>query len=67
AFAACMRPGEPHRPAFLICDTCHAVAEAPGTAVADAMLAAAGTVGFEIERMSLEAVGRCPACREARA
>ncbi|ANB33783.1 Fur family zinc uptake transcriptional regulator [Rhodovulum sulfidophilum] len=67
AFAACMRPGEPHRPAFLICDTCHAVAEAPGTAVADAMLAAAGTVGFEIERMSLEAVGRCPACRESRA
>lgn len=65
AFAACLRPGEPHRPAFLICDSCHSVAEAPGTAVADAMLGAAAEVGFEVERMSLEAVGRCPACRDA--
>ncbi|MBK1635489.1 transcriptional repressor [Rhodovulum adriaticum] len=65
AFAACLHPGEPHMPAFLICDRCHTLAEAPGTAVAEAMHQAAGAVGFAIDRMSIEATGLCPACQEA--
>lgn len=67
AFAACMHPGEAHVPAFLICSACNALAEAPGAEVARALRAAAGELGFEVERMSVEAVGLCPACRESAA
>lgn len=65
AFTACMHPGEPHRPVFLICTGCDQVAEAPGTAVAEAMTEAADAVGFRIDRMSIEAAGLCPACQSA--
>ena len=62
AFAACMRPGEAHVPAFFICTRCDSVAEAPLTEVSAAMGEAAREMGFEIERMNLEAAGICPAC-----
>jgi len=65
AFAACMHPGEAHRPAFFICTGCNRVAEAPGTGVADEMAKAAQEVGFEIARLSIEAAGLCPTCRAA--
>lgn len=64
AFTACMHPGEPHSPAFFICHACEQVEEAPGRPVRDAMDAAAEEVGFQIERVSIEAVGLCPACKE---
>jgi Fur family zinc uptake transcriptional regulator len=67
AFAACLHPGVAHVPAFLICQSCNAVAEAPGGAVAEALGAAADAAGFEVARVSVEAVGLCPACQEARA
>jgi Fur family zinc uptake transcriptional regulator len=62
AFTACMHPGESHAPAFLICRTCHAVAEAAGGAVAEALRASAVPLGFSIERVTVEALGLCPAC-----
>ncbi len=62
AFAACMHPGEAHAPAFLICRACDAVAEAPAGAVRSALDAEAARLGFTVERVSLEAVGLCPAC-----
>ena len=62
AFTACMHPGEAHAPAFLICRTCHAVAEAPALAVSAALQAAADTLHFTIERSTIEALGLCPAC-----
>ncbi|AXQ95191.1 transcriptional repressor [Cereibacter azotoformans] len=65
AFTACMHPGEAHAPAFLICSRCGAVAEAPAEPVRAALDAAAGQLGFVIERTNIEAVGLCPACREA--
>jgi len=65
AFAACMHPGAPHSPAFFICRVCDAVAEAPVTEVRDALDAAAGAIGFTIERVNLEAVGLCPTCTVA--
>lgn len=65
AFTACMHPGEAHAPAFLICRTCHAVAEAPGAAVAEALTGAAGAMGFTVERTTVEALGLCPACAPA--
>jgi Fur family zinc uptake transcriptional regulator len=63
AFTACMHVGQVHAPAFLICRACHAVAEAPAAAVADALTAAAATLHFTVERSTVEALGLCPACR----
>ncbi len=62
AFTACMHPGEVHAPAFLICRACHAVAEAPGRAVGEALDQAALAVGFVVERATVEAMGLCPGC-----
>lgn len=66
AFTACMHPGEAHAPAFLICRGCDAVAEAPAAPVRAALEAAAEAVGFVVERSNIEALGLCPACREAK-
>lgn len=63
AFTACMNPGTIHAPAFLICRTCNAVAEAPAAPVRAALDAVAAALGFAIERSNLEAVGLCPACQ----
>lgn len=63
AFAACMCPGEDHAPLFLICDNCNAVAEAPGVAVGQAVAEAAEQIGFQVDRMNVETLGICPACR----
>lgn len=65
AFVACMAPGGPHRPVFLICGTCEAVAECPADDVRRALDAAASAAGFLVERSNIEAVGLCTACREA--
>ena len=62
AFAACTHPGEAHAPAFLICRTCGAVAEAPAPALRAALETAAAPMGFVIERCTIEALGQCPAC-----
>ena len=43
------------------------MAEAPVAAVNAALEAAAGGIGFAIERVNLEALGLCPACSEAAA
>lgn len=66
AFAACLHPGVPHIPAFLFCEDCGALEETPAPGVADALSKAALEIGFDIERMSFEAVGRCPACGPVR-
>lgn len=65
AFAACMHPGEAHAPAFLICRACNLVAEAPAEAVTTALTEAASSLGFTIERSTVEALGLCPACAVA--
>lgn len=65
AFAACMHPGQAHAPVFLICEGCHAVAEAPAAPVRAALDAVAAAAGFSVARASLEAAGTCPACRGA--
>ena len=67
AFCACMHPGEAHAPVFLICRACSTVAEAAGQAVRAALDGAAAGAGFVVERATVEAVGLCPACKEAAA
>ncbi len=65
AFTACTHPGEAHAPVFFICERCDKVAEAPTDAVRAALEADAAGIGFRIARASVEAVGECPACRDA--
>lgn len=65
AYAACMAPGALHRPVFLICRCCNSVAELPGQRAHAAFEAAAAETGFAVERATIEAVGLCPACRDA--
>ena len=62
AFCACMHPGQAHAPAFLICRACHAVAEAPTSGASAAVATAAGDMGFQVEFVTVEATGLCPAC-----
>ncbi len=62
-FAACMRPGCDRAPVFLICAGCGALAELPAPKAVAAVRAAAGEAGFALERLNLEALGTCPACR----
>lgn len=64
AFTACMRPGKDHAPLFFICTGCDAIAEAPETAVVDAVNGAAERLGFKVERMNVETLGICPACQD---
>ncbi|MER5171302.1 Fur family transcriptional regulator [Thioclava sp. GXIMD2076] len=64
AFIACLHAGEEHAPVFLICESCDAVAEAPGMAVRAELDRAAAGIGFKVERASLEAVGLCPRCAQ---
>lgn len=62
AYVACPRPDRRHRPAFMICRLCRAVAEAE--APAEPILGeSASETGFRIERTVVEAEGVCPACR----
>lgn len=66
AFTACTHAGaHEHAPVFLICEDCHAVAEASGRRVRDALAAAVAETGFEVRRANVEVLGRCPTCREA--
>jgi len=62
AFTACCQPGDAHAPVFLICRQCDAVAEASERAIRDAVDETAAGMGFEIERLNVEALGLCPAC-----
>lgn len=63
AYLACMHPGEAHAPAFLICGTCNAVAEAPADAARKGVDGAAKALGFKVERVTIGALGLCPACQ----
>ncbi len=65
AFAACMRPGEDHAPAFFICRACGAIAETPEEHVRGALEDAAARLGFAIDRVNVEVLGTCPGCRDA--
>jgi Fur family transcriptional regulator, zinc uptake regulator len=63
AFTACAHMGEDHAPAFLICRSCHMVAESEATTARAALDSEAARAGFQVERTTIEALGLCPACR----
>lgn len=64
AFVACMRPGEGHDAAFMICRNCRMVEETEANPARGALGRDAREIGFEIERTVLEAEGLCPKCRQ---
>ena len=63
AFTACTHMGEDHAPAFLICRSCHTVAEAAATPARAALEVEAAKAGFQVERTTIEALGLCPSCQ----
>lgn len=64
AYVACTDDGEAaHAAAFLICDCCGATREVSGPDQS-AMNAAASAAGYAIARTTIEAHGRCAACRD---
>ncbi len=67
AFTACAHPQHDHRAAFLICETCASVTEAAADEIGPALQKAADAAGFTLDRATIEAVGQCSACQEARA
>lgn len=62
AYVACTGGDNAHAAAFLICDCCGATEEVAAS-VADGLDGAAAKAGYAIERTTIEAHGRCPACR----
>lgn len=62
AFVACAHPDTVHDPAFLICRSCGAVAEAQ--AAEGGLDASIANTGFQVEQTVIEAEGLCPRCQE---
>lgn len=67
AYTACAHPNlaHDHVPAFLICRSCKAVAEAETELDQGRLGSAAKATGFAIERIVVEAEGLCPDCARA--
>ena len=61
AYVPCRIDGQSHRAAFLICDCCGAAEEFEPDFTAQ--LAAATKAGYQVATITLEARGRCSACR----
>jgi Fur family zinc uptake transcriptional regulator len=64
AYVACTSGAADHAAAFLICDCCGATQEISAS-LAAGLDRAARDSGYAIERTTIEAHGRCPACRVA--
>ncbi|MBL0968694.1 MAG: transcriptional repressor [Brevundimonas sp.] len=62
AYVACTGGDSAHAAAFLICDCCGQTEEVAASLV-DGLNDAAAKAGYVIERTTIEAHGRCPACR----
>jgi Fur family zinc uptake transcriptional regulator len=66
AFLACINNHASDAPVvFLICEHCGKVGEAPSTAVAESLNAAAKSAGFTPKAPVLEITGVCAHCRDA--
>lgn len=64
AFVGCAHLGKQHIPAFLICRGCNAVAETPSGRVSRVLGRAAREIGFQVEKLVVEAEGLCPSCAD---
>jgi Fur family zinc uptake transcriptional regulator len=64
AYTGCTAPGTPHHGQFLVCSQCRNVTEMDEAAISGQLDASARSLGFEIERQTVEISGVCPLCRE---
>lgn len=64
AYRVCSGGHAPHRAMFRICRACGRAEETGGAAL-DALAGAAGTEGFRLEALVVEAFGVCAACAPA--
>ncbi len=64
AYVGCAEPEAAHSGQFLVCDECGIALETNDDRVAAAILACAGSHGFQVARPTVEIHGRCPACQE---
>jgi Fur family zinc uptake transcriptional regulator len=62
AFVACVRNHQDGLVAFLICERCDAVGEAPAGAVGQTLAAAARSAGFTPNMSVIEITGTCSHC-----
>ncbi len=65
AYVACVHGGASHCAAFLVCRACRRVAEAALDEPEQALAAKAESVGFQVERVVVEAEGICETCGRA--
>ncbi|WNW12668.1 Fur family transcriptional regulator [Pseudomonas sp. DTU_2021_1001937_2_SI_NGA_ILE_001] len=65
AFTGCNHPAHAHQGQFLICRNCHAAIELQNPAISQAVVKAAGDVGFSAEGQTIEIVGVCAGCKAA--
>ncbi|MGD9019064.1 MAG: Fur family transcriptional regulator [Desulfuromonadales bacterium] len=62
AYVGCVQPGESHDGHFLICKSCHALAEINAPEIDAAIMQSASAVGFQPVRQTIEVMGLCPEC-----
>lgn len=62
AYIACNSPGESHSPLFLICKSCHQVAETGDNMDTRSIHKAASLIKFNVEAASIEIEGFCSGC-----
>ncbi|MCG3171313.1 MAG: Zinc uptake regulation protein [Pseudomonadales bacterium] len=62
AYIGCQIGDGPHDHALYICRGCGHTLETAQPAIRDAVAACAASAGFTVESMTLEVLGRCPAC-----
>lgn len=63
AYIGCAAPGRPHDGQFLICESCHSLAELNLPSITHAIEASAENSGFKSRRHTVEIMGLCPDCR----
>ncbi len=62
AYVGCIQPGEPHDGHFLICKSCHAMAELNVPEINAAIKQSADDTGFLPVHQTIEIMGLCPKC-----
>ncbi len=64
AYIACDQPNARHNPIFLICQTCHHVAEQKSDLIEGLAPAIDADSGFQVQKLVFEAQGVCPSCQK---
>lgn len=65
AYVGCGQPRVPHMGQFLICADCNAIAELHDPDISQLVTRKAGSIGFNVDRQTIEVSGQCPDCRRA--